>query len=169
MKLTDKLPEGWSITQDRTYLQRQLYGKLLSEVRIHNNTYPQNLKKVKYVNGVPVIADAEENELTTIKDTNLEPAKIPQPPVIKRGPGRPSNQTAPPTHITENLNENDALLDKNTSSDKIAGNNSNFPTISQTFISNSSKGTTIPNQFKRRTQDNTEQNFQKITKHQKTK
>lgn len=61
LKLKDKFPDDWSISLDRTWLQRQQFSKLQAITSEHNKNDPSHPKKVIYSNGTPTIIDIECN------------------------------------------------------------------------------------------------------------
>ena len=47
------LPEGIRVTADRTLAQRKQFHEVKREVEEHDTANPNNLKIIKYINGVP--------------------------------------------------------------------------------------------------------------------
>lgn len=69
LKNKNRLPKTVSVSSDKTKQQR-LYLEKLSEARkSHNNEFPNDLKTIKYVNGVPHLVSAAHTSTSTHKNT----------------------------------------------------------------------------------------------------
>ena len=51
------LPQGISASSDKTSSEREYLKAIIDEVTRHNETNPNNKKKIRYINGVPTIVD----------------------------------------------------------------------------------------------------------------
>ena len=130
----DKLPEGFKITQDRTLIQRKQYKSLVELIKSEpKSSNDINLKKVKYVHGVPRILSVK-NSVKNFKVNNTSSENS-----IK---SKRKNTISCSTSDKDNLifDENKIYFDKSDINNTSLNKNKNNDNLSNSIIIN--KGST---------------------------